>query len=277
MAQLLAVDHNRDMSATPLVRVESDASRIDSYASRVAAAGGDSSPLLSLTVSALGLCAGSLAAAAVHVGGCATGRAMGDCVGGVAAAVGAIAAVIMPGAGGIAARFTLLAGGAVASRAVSCAVETSSSVISMGVGLTVAVAVTGGGHAALAMVNVISTAVASSAAQGVGFGDARAWEGIDGEPVSINCVLVVLDATGNVVGVAREGNTAQSFTTAPALTTTPFSLSSPRSDDPRPVDATFYLISAADTLPHTPAPYVLLPPAPSQWTRHGSSGVPLKK
>ena len=247
-----------------LVRVESTSSSRGAEKCSTTSVNSSSSsadPLLSLTVSALGLCAGSLAAAAVHTGGCATARLTGDIFGGLSAVVGEVAAAVIPGTAGIAARFTARSAGSVASRVVSTAVETSSSVLSLGVGLGVAVAVTGGGHATLAAINAVRSIVTSSAAQGVGFGDAREWEGSDGEPLSICASLVNLDASGYITSVTREvvlrasGEGPQP--TAPS-SSSPRSIDNNNNDPAAPSDADFYIITTKDTLPNTPAPYVLL-------------------
>ena len=109
--------------------------------------------------------------------------------------------------------------------------------------------------------------VISSAAQGVGFGDAREWEGSDGEPLSICASLVNLDASGCITSVTREVVLRGGSGVEGPQPTAPSSLS-PRSIDnnndpaaPSAADADFYIITTKDsalTLTLTPAPYVLL-------------------
>jgi hypothetical protein len=260
--------------SVPLLKVDAQAVAVDP------------TPLLSLTVSALGLCAGSVAAATIHASGAAGARALGDCIGGGASLVGALVVAVVPGPLGSATRFAIIAGGAVAARGTRGAIEASAELLSLGVGVGVAVAVTGGGRAALLAARALAAALARSAAQGEGHGDARAWAGAPDLLCDPNCftacALLLLGADGRVIGLAREGEGG-----GPP---TPYRL--PRPDDAQhhhhhrhhrnakkalqalqppspsapphggddPTD--FDCISEADAQPELPAPWVLLPLPP---------------
>jgi hypothetical protein len=141
--------------------------------------------------------------------------------------------------------------------------------------------VTGGGRAALLAARALAAALARSAAQGEGHGDARAWAGAPDLLCDPNCftacALLLLGADGRVIGLAREGGGPPASRRQPrrddahhahrdhrdahkALLALqpPGPSAPPHGDDPTDFDC----ICEADALPELPAPWVLLPLPP---------------
>lgn len=144
-------------------------------AGRGARAPAADAPLLTVTISALGLVAGALAAATAHASISTAGRAVGAVSGAALEGVGLLARAVVGGAAGSAANFACAAGGAVTRSAAAAAADTAAGAVAAGVGLAVGLAVTGGGAAAVFAARAVADLAALSGAQGAGLGDAEPW------------------------------------------------------------------------------------------------------
>jgi hypothetical protein len=217
------------------------------------------SPVVSVSLSALGLCAGSIAASAVRQSSSLGGRVIGSLTCALIEGAGALTRFLPQGGGhvGSALRFSCAAGGSVAAATIATTAEAAGDASSIAVGLVVAALVTGTGALIVSTTQIAIAALPSTppdAQDGLSGGSPWGNDDDDDDPLA-SLVDVLHDG-----GVCERAETVFASARVTAAYSSAPSASAPSAepsvDDPAE-ESLFVVLPRVPRPP--PAPYVLLP------------------